>query len=237
MNHQIPESVLLKATQNESMARFLHYTTTTSSSNSSNEKGHNNKRRRRPKSSKLIKQLGGMAMLDFLAAASSDRLAKDPNLQSVYGELRRRKLVALEKKLLLFAFADEDDEEQEDDGNRDPAVLVRQCELGLMFRRNLFKSFFLAHLEVFYRHVKDETIMLQCAKRLAALRPLLDVTWLEMRLSFEKQNNQFNPTLCSIPENLEKVVDIERRTKKRTMDFRQFPAKILRMHLWNAKAA
>eukprot|EP00980_Cylindrotheca_fusiformis_P011030 scaffold2533_cov137-Cylindrotheca_fusiformis.AAC.18 len=70
-----------------------------------------------PNHQSLITQLGGRAMLDFLAAASSsDWLAIDPDLTSVYGELRRRKLVALEKKLLLFAFADEEGEEECQDG-------------------------------------------------------------------------------------------------------------------------
>lgn len=135
-----------------------------------------------------------MGMVDFLAAALSESIIEDAQLQRIYGDLPRNALVVLEMELLLFAFSDD---QQQDRNNA--AILKGHCELGLMMHPSFFDNLLVVHLKVMYECIVDEGLLLRCANQFAELRPLLQGVHIQMRLSAIKKKS-FAATLTAIIE-------------------------------------
>lgn len=180
MNHQVSEVLLHKASKNAYRTRFLL------------QSGAAKKRSSTPR---LIQQIGGMGMLDFMAITLSERILKEPELEQVYGKMNLKTLIPLEKELLWFAFADH----AKQDANA--PILQKHCACGLMDRPTYFDAFLVEHLQVFYDCIDEEAVLLECANKFAAMRTFLDEAVLRRRMSGQKQRLSFTSTLNTIAED------------------------------------
>jgi hypothetical protein len=182
MNHQISDALLHKAPKDDYQTRFLLQT-------------------RKPSRtcSKLIQRMGGMSMFDFLVITLSERIAEDPTLKPVYGDLNLKALIQLQKELLLFAFSDDQDAFLLDnDATRSTTtnILYRHCELGLMEVPSHFHSLWQTHLLQALRAVgQEQRIVLKSGSRFAKLHPLLEETQAQM---MQAKKNQKDPSKCPL---------------------------------------
>jgi hypothetical protein len=192
MNHQISDALLNKGTKNAYQTGFLLQRGTAKKKNKAQST-----------CSRLIKSMGGMAMLNFLAITLSERIAEERELEPVYGGLNRNALVELQKELLLFAFSDDQDAFLlEDDGTTSTPtnILYRHCELGLMTDPSYFETLLGEHLQVLYDCIDEERVLLECANLVAELRPSLEATHTTPMQKRKQKQNSFNSTLTSISE-------------------------------------
>jgi hypothetical protein len=161
----------------------------------------NKKRPSQATYSKLIRQMGGTAVLDFLAIAFSERIAEDPTLQSIYGELTLKALIQLQKELLLFAFSDDQDAFLLNDDASNNNILYRHCELGLMVDPVYFESLFQEYLEAICDCIQVEETMVECGSRFSQLHPLLmeethrQITTMEAEKMQQEHAAQSSPIL------------------------------------------
>jgi hypothetical protein len=190
MNHQISDALIHKAAKNDYQTRFLLQ------SGAAKNKNHAISTRKPLRTcSKLIRRMGGMSMFDFLVITLSARIAEDPTLQPVYGDLNLKALIQLQKELLLFAFSDDQDAFllDNDATRRTPTnILYRHCELGLMEDPSHFDSLLQTHLLQALRAVgQEQQIVLKSGSRFAKLRPLLEETHSQM---MQNNKNQKDPS-------------------------------------------
>lgn len=220
MNHHISDGALHRTTKNAYSARF------SMQSEQAFKNANTSKRQRPHQTSKLIKQIGGMAMVDYLALALTEQIAKNPILAPVYGDINKRILVQVERELLMYAFADVQDPKN--------LILIRHCELGLMIQTSYFDSLLVDHLQVLYDNIKNEVVLLNCANRFAELRPKLDAAFIQLRISMLRKK-KYSPTLLPIIEEpvsgRQKNADTRSRASFSPMRF------LRRQKSANAKAA
>jgi hypothetical protein len=169
--------------------------------------------------------MGGMAMLNFLAITLSEGIAKERDLEPVYGDLNRDDLVELQKELLLFAFADDQENAflLEDDGTTTNSILYRHCELGLMTDPSYFVSLLLEQLQVLYDYIVEERVMMECANLVAELRALLEATHakqMQKRKQKQKQSS-FNTILTSISEHTDTEMMEDQKKKQEKHPFKR----------------
>lgn len=151
MSHQIPDKVLHRASKDVYRTRFLMQSAATKKS----------------KTSDLIKQMGGPAVLDFVAIALSERINKNPAMKDIYGCVTLKALVPLVTDLLLFAFADD----RGADSSR--SILAKHCELGLMVEAEYFDTLFQECIKCMCDCIEDEAVIMEAGKRFGELHGLL----------------------------------------------------------------
>jgi truncated hemoglobin YjbI len=187
MNHQISDALMHKASKNDYQTRFLLQSGAAKSKN--HDVTHAVTRKPSRTYSKLIQRMGGMSMFDFLVITLSERIAEDPTLEPVYGDLNLKALIQLQKELLLFAFSDDQDAFLfKNDGTRSTTnILYRHCELGLMEDPSHFDSL-LTHLLQALRAVSQEKqIVLKSGSRFAKSYLLLEETHAQMMQAKKSQ--------------------------------------------------
>jgi hypothetical protein len=189
MNRQISDALIHKAPKNDYQIRFLLQ------SGAAKKKKHAVTRKPSRTNSKLIQRMGGMSMFDFLVITLSERIAEDPTLEPVYGDLNLKALIQLQKELLLFAFSDDQDAFLSDnDATRSTTtnILYRHCELGLMEDPSHFDSLLQTHLLQALRAVgQEQRIVLKSGSRFAKLHPLLEEIHARM---MQAKKNQKEPS-------------------------------------------
>lgn len=189
MNHQINNALISKSPKNDYQTRFLLESGAAKNKNAAPTPHHP----RQQKSSTMIKRIGGMAIFDFLVITLSERISEEhPVLAAVYGRTNLKKLIQLQKELLLFAFSDNQDAFLLD-GRCKTTIFRRHCELGLMndpiFFDGLMKEL-LRSLRIV--GTSDERIILDCASRFANMRSILQDTHEQM---VHAKNNQTQRSL------------------------------------------
>lgn len=152
MNHQVSDALLHKESKNAYRTRYLL-------------QSGGAKSKRFNCTPRLIQQLGGMGMLDFMAITISELLQRETQLHLVYGDMDLQTLIPIEKELLLYTFGVAH-------GRKAP-ILQKICQLGLMDHCG-FDCFLVLHLEIMYDCIEEERALLECANKFAALRPLLE---------------------------------------------------------------
>lgn len=169
MNSQLSDATLSKATNDPYRTRFLLQSVEASKTISS-----------RNRDSKMIQQIGGMAVFDLVVITLCERIAEDPVLDPIYGDFSLKTLIQLQKELLLFAFSEDDDA-----SSSKTAILFRHCELGLMISPSFFEILLLEYVRAIDNCTGDnvdEGVLLECGSRIAKLRPILQETHRQMIL-------------------------------------------------------
>eukprot|EP00980_Cylindrotheca_fusiformis_P019030 scaffold6397_cov103-Cylindrotheca_fusiformis.AAC.4 len=188
MNAKVSSAMIRNSPKNAYQARFMLQ---------SNSASANSKRRATKNVPRLVQQMGGMSMVDFLAITLSERIVKEPALKHVYGQLKAIDVIPLEKELLLHVFGATNLNES------GISILQKHCELGLMVDPTTFDSFLVEHLQVFYESFESEPIMLECANRFAEIRSAMEDTHESLVLAKKRRSSRSanSQTLNTIAED------------------------------------
>jgi hypothetical protein len=183
----------------------------------------NKKRASQATYSKLIQQMGGTAVLDFLAIVFSERIAQDPTLQSIYRKFTLKALIQLQKELLLFAFSDDQDAFLLDDDASNNNILYCHCKLGLMVDPVYFQLLFHEYVEAICDCIKVKETRVECGWRFSQLHSLLMEETHRQLTTMQAEKKQQEDVAQSSPilEETRTADAMQSKKKKQEKQFRR----------------